>query len=494
MAFFEFPHTRTYDSDLGWLIKTVTEIYTEYNSLIDWKNAHIEEYNELNAKVDGLLDTLVQPVIPWTSEAEYKIYSIVSYNSDNYIAIQDVPAGIMITNTDYWIMANTAVEQINAISQSVSDINDTIDEIKRTSLTIVDKIKTNYAHRGWGWNSGQPVPQNSLPAYYAAKSQGFGGIEVDIQYDLNQEIVCIHDMNISTLTDQTGYMRQHARTDVHLKLPNGTVSTYNPPLLKEVIQLCKSCGMALNIEFKYDSNNPMVNVDDVLDLLALYNFDAFMLNIAPISLLSDVKYKTVYKVINDYASIGITEDQAQYLSDVYGNVIIYLNAGTLATDAVGYVAAAHAGNCLVLGATTTPEADATTYAGICDMYLTETAALRMSTTRIITPWYPCVGEGSVQPATTGTYIAQYRKVGNMVQLRGRFDNITSVPCDITRMPVGFRPLARSAFSCMTASGTPEIMDVRVNDNDGMVYLQRTGYASPTFPLAVLMSIDFETPS
>ena len=26
MSYFEFPHTRTYDSDLGWLIKTVKKL------------------------------------------------------------------------------------------------------------------------------------------------------------------------------------------------------------------------------------------------------------------------------------------------------------------------------------------------------------------------------------------------------------------------------------------------------------------------------------
>lgn len=35
MAFFEFPHTRTYDSDLGWLIKDYHELKTEYDTLMD---------------------------------------------------------------------------------------------------------------------------------------------------------------------------------------------------------------------------------------------------------------------------------------------------------------------------------------------------------------------------------------------------------------------------------------------------------------------------
>lgn len=35
MAFFEFPHTRTYDSDLGWLIKDYAQLKAEYDTLMD---------------------------------------------------------------------------------------------------------------------------------------------------------------------------------------------------------------------------------------------------------------------------------------------------------------------------------------------------------------------------------------------------------------------------------------------------------------------------
>ena len=34
MSYFEFPHTRTYDSDLGWLIKSMEELLDEYNALM----------------------------------------------------------------------------------------------------------------------------------------------------------------------------------------------------------------------------------------------------------------------------------------------------------------------------------------------------------------------------------------------------------------------------------------------------------------------------
>ena len=54
MSFFEFPHTRTYDSDLGWLIKTMKEISEEYAGLVDWMNTHKHEYQELLVRVNNL--------------------------------------------------------------------------------------------------------------------------------------------------------------------------------------------------------------------------------------------------------------------------------------------------------------------------------------------------------------------------------------------------------------------------------------------------------
>lgn len=54
MSFFEFPHTRTYDSDLGWLIKEVQKIGEEYASLVSYMNSHEVEYKSLLSRVEHL--------------------------------------------------------------------------------------------------------------------------------------------------------------------------------------------------------------------------------------------------------------------------------------------------------------------------------------------------------------------------------------------------------------------------------------------------------
>lgn len=47
MAFFEFPHTRTYDSDLGWLIGAVKKLMECCEEIQSFKDEFTEAYNEL---------------------------------------------------------------------------------------------------------------------------------------------------------------------------------------------------------------------------------------------------------------------------------------------------------------------------------------------------------------------------------------------------------------------------------------------------------------
>lgn len=48
MSFFEFPHTRTYDGDLGWLIKCCENVNDALDALNAWKN-------EVDPKIEDIL-------------------------------------------------------------------------------------------------------------------------------------------------------------------------------------------------------------------------------------------------------------------------------------------------------------------------------------------------------------------------------------------------------------------------------------------------------
>ena len=56
MAFFnEFPHTRNYDSDLGWLIESVRKLMECCETMTDWKADQEEAYKEIKEIYERLI-------------------------------------------------------------------------------------------------------------------------------------------------------------------------------------------------------------------------------------------------------------------------------------------------------------------------------------------------------------------------------------------------------------------------------------------------------
>lgn len=86
MSYFEFPHTRTYDGDLGYIIKKLEDLTNKYNTFF--------MYNQIS---------FADP-IEWDITKQYKAYTIVFYSDDmvSLISKQPVPTGIDIHNSDYW--------------------------------------------------------------------------------------------------------------------------------------------------------------------------------------------------------------------------------------------------------------------------------------------------------------------------------------------------------------------------------------------------------
>ena len=130
MSYFEFPHTRSYDGDLGFIIKKLDELNERYNNFF--------EYNTIKFH-DPINWTISEDYI-----ANYIVYDTVS--EAFYIAKQAVPAGIDITNTDYWVLITPfktdvefSVSSINPIANKPvtqrfslleSDINDLNTELQ----------------------------------------------------------------------------------------------------------------------------------------------------------------------------------------------------------------------------------------------------------------------------------------------------------------------------------------------------------------------------
>lgn len=85
MAYFEFPHTRTYDSDLGWLMWAMQKL------IGDWEN-----FSNLNSI------KFADP-LNWSINRNYEPAMIVVDGDGNgYISRQAVPAGVPLSNEEYW--------------------------------------------------------------------------------------------------------------------------------------------------------------------------------------------------------------------------------------------------------------------------------------------------------------------------------------------------------------------------------------------------------
>lgn len=84
MSYFEFPHTRSYDGDLGYIIKRLEELTAKYGEFM--------KYNQI----------IFANPIDWNINITYPAWNIVFADNGYYIAVKPVPAGIMINNTDYW--------------------------------------------------------------------------------------------------------------------------------------------------------------------------------------------------------------------------------------------------------------------------------------------------------------------------------------------------------------------------------------------------------
>lgn len=63
MSYFEFPHTRTYDSDLGWLIKSVKKLIECCEDMQQWRIDHEAEYNQLKALYDAIMSGTFPPEV-----------------------------------------------------------------------------------------------------------------------------------------------------------------------------------------------------------------------------------------------------------------------------------------------------------------------------------------------------------------------------------------------------------------------------------------------
>lgn len=108
-----------------------------------------------------------------------------------------------------------------------------------------------FAHRG----SVIDRPENTMAAFRRAAEVGADGIEFDVQFSKDDELVVIHDLTVDRTTEGTGLVRQHSFKELR-DLDAG--SYFSPeykgeriPHLTEVLDWLAGTDLLLNIELKY---------------------------------------------------------------------------------------------------------------------------------------------------------------------------------------------------------------------------------------------------
>ncbi|NLM20328.1 MAG: hypothetical protein GX207_01080 [Peptococcaceae bacterium] len=108
-----------------------------------------------------------------------------------------------------------------------------------------------WAHRGCSLR----FPENTLTAFEAAsKIEGLAGIELDVQFTSDKEIVVCHDEKVDRTTDGIGKIQSFSLKELKkLKIAMPDNSFTSIPTIREVLDLLESRlreGLLLNIELK----------------------------------------------------------------------------------------------------------------------------------------------------------------------------------------------------------------------------------------------------
>lgn len=127
MPFFEFPHTRTYDNDLGWLIAHVIRMSKQLENFINFNTIKYAD------------------PIAWNITTQYEANTVVINPADGtaYISTKPVPSGVLINNTDYWTPIFNYGESMNNLRAQIAEANEETSPTATRAYTAGDLLWSN---------------------------------------------------------------------------------------------------------------------------------------------------------------------------------------------------------------------------------------------------------------------------------------------------------------------------------------------------------------
>lgn len=179
-------------------------------------------------------------------------------------------------NQDLWevMLVNPREHKIELVRYGAGESR-SIDCVKKKE-NIYNPTSTNikrpqvWAHRG---ASGY-APENTLEAFRLAIDLGADGIELDVQYTKDKQLVVIHDEKINRTSNGSGFVVDYTLEELRQYNYNRTKPVYKQvaiPTLEEVLQLIKPTRLVLNIELKTSINFYEGIEQDVVKLVQQYD-------------------------------------------------------------------------------------------------------------------------------------------------------------------------------------------------------------------------------
>ena len=276
MSNFEFPHTRTYDSDLGWLIKTVQEIGDEYAALVAWQTHHETDYIDLLHRVDALdnaLDTTIAAINAEFEALKTGLEEEISTQISLALAQLSIDLGeIRAQITSLRDDLTRATLELNGLITANRDyLMEYIEERLQAFINSIPDLTTvNVLNPVRGYITSIQIAINDL--YDLGRSEALTALEYDTlgltaaEYDSLQLSAYDYDNFGRTLIESSGYYRN---PNHYMTSPFTGEYVRLEVVINELASLHKTDALTAT---EYDTLDITATYYDGLDLTA-YDYD-----------------------------------------------------------------------------------------------------------------------------------------------------------------------------------------------------------------------------
>lgn len=116
MAFNQFPYSNFHELNLDWILNTIQNLENDWNTY--------KAINQIVFRGD------------WDITTQYPPYSVVKNDKNGYFALQAVPKGISITNTDYWVMVYDYDQLAAELEQRMTALEAQVDGLYMPTISL----------------------------------------------------------------------------------------------------------------------------------------------------------------------------------------------------------------------------------------------------------------------------------------------------------------------------------------------------------------------